>query len=88
MTSLIHRYTWRYWQPDEITCDKVWFDLKTGKIVRRYDAADPANADPNYGGIPDSEWFLDHDLDMREKIAETEAFITEDEVDEQLKDFW
>ena len=75
--SKIHRYFEAYWEPNSsiVVCDHVWFDRKTGEVVIRYDAADPANTNPSYGAMTDAERFERKGLDRREMIDLSEAKV-------------
>lgn len=66
--SLIRRFVKTYDEPDEYTCDAIWTDRITGKVVMSYDAADPANTNPAYGARPDSDCFARKGLDINEEI--------------------
>lgn len=58
--------------PDDNTYDICYVDRKTGREVMRYDGADPANTNPEYGAISDEECFYNKGLDKEEMIEETE----------------
>lgn len=67
--KMVRRYTKRLdIDEGDLICDAVWTDRTTGKVVLRYDAADPANTDPEYGAVPDSECFKNRGLDMYEMV--------------------
>src|SRR5262249_26031203 len=68
--TVVPRYIRSIDAPDEYTHDIVYTDRLTGKVVMRYDGADPANTNPHYGARPDSECMASrgHDID-----AEIEA---------------
>ncbi len=59
---------------DDCFCDKVWYDRQTGKEIARYDYADPANRDPDYGG-QDTDYYIfeRRNLDMDEMIPKDQA---------------
>lgn len=67
------RYEYTYDESDEYTCDKVWIDRLTGKVVLRYDAADPANTNSYYGARPDEESFVRKGLDIYAVIDAADA---------------
>jgi len=53
--AMIQRYV-RSTFEDDRTYDIVWTDRLTGKVVLRYDGADPANTNPAYGAKTDAEY--------------------------------
>lgn len=67
--AMVRRYFRRYEDDEEFVCDAVWIDRTTGKEVLRYDAADPANTNPDYGAIPDADCFANKGLDINERVA-------------------
>src|SRR5580698_4397370 len=71
--STIPRYHKLYDMPDKFTCDVVYVDRLTGKEIMRYDGADPANTNPEYGAEPDSECFANRGLNLRERIEASKA---------------
>lgn len=77
MSEQVSRYHKGYWEPIShlVVFDCVWIDRKTGKIVMRYDAADPANTNPEYGAEPD--WYLldQKGIDIQEKIPVSECAV-------------
>lgn len=80
----IARYVWSTdtgdgWDDD--ICDEVCTDRLTGKAVIRYDAADPANTNPAYGGLTNREYLerkgLDPDAEI--DISESKVAVRPDE---------
>lgn len=58
---------------DRFETDRVIFDRKEGKEVRRYDLGDPANYASSHGGMSDAEWFEHKGLDSLERIPASSA---------------
>lgn len=54
-------------------CDRVWVDRLTGKVVIRYDLADPANTNSYYGAESDEAMFASVGLDPYELIDKDAA---------------
>lgn len=52
--------------------DAICVDMKTGKIVCRYDLGDPADWNPDYGGQSRSEMLWSRGLDPNERIPESQ----------------
>lgn len=73
--SMIRRYVKKYDEPDECTCDVVWTDRKTGETVLSYDAGDPANTNPAYGGMSDADWFKEQGLDIYAEVPVEESVV-------------
>lgn len=67
--GLVRRYVKSYDEPDDCTCDCIWTDRLTGKIVLSYDAADPANTSAAYGAPPDSDVFARMGLNIDEEVV-------------------
>lgn len=63
------RYQWKYavenrWGDNY---DAVCIDTLTGKEVYRYDMGDPANTNPECGGMSQNDMLLEKGLDPHEK---------------------
>jgi len=51
--------------------DVLYTDRTTGKIVLKYDGADPANTNPDYGAESDSDVLARKGLDIDARIEES-----------------
>lgn len=67
-TGLVRRYERRTDEPDEYTYDILYVDRLTGKVVMRYDGADPANTSAAYGASSDEDCFKAKGLDFHEEV--------------------
>ena len=67
-SPMIPRYV-RSTFEDDRTYDIIWTDRLTGKVVMRYDGADPANTNPAYGAKSDSEYLASRGHDINAEIA-------------------
>lgn len=73
--KLVRRYVQTHDAPDQYTYDIIWTDRLTGKVVMRYDGADPANTNPSYGAVPDETCFARKGLDINAEIELEQAVI-------------
>lgn len=76
--SMVRRYERRVDAPDDYTYDILWVDRLTGKVVFRYDGADPANTNPYYGGLSDEQMFERKGLDIWAEISLTDSTVPVD----------
>jgi len=78
--GLIARWLKLYDEPDQYTCDIVYFDRVTGDEVLRYDGADPANTDPYYGARTDGDCMSAKGLDIKELIEPGRQKVSDEEL--------
>jgi hypothetical protein len=83
----------RYWRghdcPDKYTCDVVYIDRMTSKEVMRYDGADPANTQFDYGAQTDEDCFIRKGLDLYAMIRPDQAKVSiEDCMKRMCADDW
>jgi hypothetical protein len=73
----------RFWRGTETPncreANRVIIDLVEGKIVERYDAADPANTNPYYGAMDDGEAMSRKGYDIKELVSPDRITIKEPE---------
>ncbi len=73
--GLTARFAKIYDSPDCTTCDCLIVDRTTGKIITRYDAADPANTRFDYGAKNDGDVLRTMGYDIKEMV-DPSAIIT------------
>jgi hypothetical protein len=71
--GMVRRYYQDAEAPDDTTYDIVWIDRLTGRVVIRYDGADPADTNSYYGAPSEEERFHRRGLDPYELIDEAKA---------------
>lgn len=75
---MIRRYFKMYYEDFgdyETVCDAVWYDRLDGKIIFSYDAADPANTNPEYGAPTETERFYNRNRDLAEMVDEEVCIV-------------
>jgi hypothetical protein len=74
--GLVARFAKIYDAPDSTTYDCLIVDRTTGKVVTRYDAADPANTRVDYGAKSDDEILANLGYDIKELVDPSRIVTT------------
>lgn len=79
------RFTKIYDSPDCLTCDCLIVDRTTGKIITRYDAADPANTRFDYGAKSDDEILSNMGYDIKEMVDPSKIIMTSEKLSNMVQ---
>lgn len=79
----------RFWRgvdaPDRTTYDIVYYDKLTGRVVLRYDGADPANTRFDYGALTDADLLKRMGLDIGELVDPSKCVVTDSWCAQQMR---